>query len=411
MKAKKSNRIERQGIAIAMSAFEKIDYAFREQQENDYGVDAHAELIENEEATGRLLGIQIKTGLSYLSEPTPSGYVYRCDIEHIEYWINHSLPIMLTLCNPETSTIFWQHISQETVIRTGKQFKIIVPFNQKVEEASREKLENLLTPIVPTNCYTVFRTHDFSDNTAKRYSLDIVLNGLKTKAEIASAIRQATTESVKRRYYRDDRVEGRWGDADADVVWIYAYLSADERAKHIWVCRSIWIREYLPDNSRPDGFKGENIGGLITVDWRSDYQEFAKLIGENTFSKEDYIKQVNPLICELEELLIRFDNELENLIKSKIQEADFIEITQKTRERIDSLDRDSTDMNYAPYECTEVNSQFRQLVALIANMVLYYSEQEIKKWSSETRIRQAKKYSSDARIKLTHLRYELSKVR
>ncbi|MEQ8469207.1 DUF4365 domain-containing protein [Coleofasciculus sp. E1-EBD-02] len=59
MKAKKSNRIERQGIAIAMSAFEKIDYAFREQQENDYGVDAHAELIENEEATGRLLGIQL----------------------------------------------------------------------------------------------------------------------------------------------------------------------------------------------------------------------------------------------------------------------------------------------------------------------------------------------------------------
>lgn len=412
MKAKKSNRIEREGVGIAMSAFERIDYAFREQQENDYGVDAHAELIENEEATGRLLGIQLKTGHSYLSKEkeTANGYVYRDDVEHIDYWLNHSLPIIIALCNPDTRTIFWQYISQDTVIRAKNNFKIIVPFNQKIEWASREKLKDLLTPIVPKNSYTVFRTKDVSHNKAKRYSLDIVLNGLKTKAEIASAIRQATTESVKRRYYRNDQVKGRWGDADADVVQIFAYLSADDRAKQIWVCRSIWIREDLPDDSRPNGFKGENIGGLITVDWKSNYQELTKVIWENTLSKEEYLKQVYPLIDELENLLIYFDHELTNLRNGQIQESEFIGVTRQTRERINSIDINSTDMKSAPYECSEVASKFREFVALMGNMVLYYSGQGIKEWSPENRIIQEKKYSSDARIKLTHLRYELSKV-
>ena len=34
-----------------MSAFEAIGFAFREQHESDYGIDAHVELIEGERAT------------------------------------------------------------------------------------------------------------------------------------------------------------------------------------------------------------------------------------------------------------------------------------------------------------------------------------------------------------------------
>lgn len=65
MKARNSERIERIRVGIALAAFESLDFAFREQSESDYGIDAHAELIESEQPTGRLLGLQLKSGPSY----------------------------------------------------------------------------------------------------------------------------------------------------------------------------------------------------------------------------------------------------------------------------------------------------------------------------------------------------------
>ena len=62
MKAQESDRTERKGVGIAMTAFESIDFAFRQQSESDYGIDAHSELIIEESPTGRLLGIQLKSG-------------------------------------------------------------------------------------------------------------------------------------------------------------------------------------------------------------------------------------------------------------------------------------------------------------------------------------------------------------
>jgi hypothetical protein len=265
MKAKKTGRVERQGVAIAMDAFARIDFAFREQGNDDYGIDAHAELIDREKATGQLLGIQIKTGPSYLSEQTDEGYVFRTDNDHIQYWSKHSLPVVIVLCDPDRSVVYWQRISRDTVVETRRGHKVVVPFSQKIDSDSADSLKDLLTPVIPSSRFTVFRTDDVSHAAAKRYSLDIVVNGLTTKAEIASAIRQATTEGVKRKYYRNHIVEGRWGDADADVVRIFLYLSADDRALRHWRCRSLWIREDLAEESRPIGSDGENIGGLEQI--------------------------------------------------------------------------------------------------------------------------------------------------
>ena len=52
MKAQKTDRTERRGVNIAGELFEALDFAFREQSESDYGIDAHAELIQSEQPTG-----------------------------------------------------------------------------------------------------------------------------------------------------------------------------------------------------------------------------------------------------------------------------------------------------------------------------------------------------------------------
>ena len=95
MKAGKTERTDRSGVALAMGKFESLGFAFREQTESDYGIDGHAELIESASPTGQLLGIQIKSGPSYLSERTEHEIVFRTDAAHVEYWINHALPVII----------------------------------------------------------------------------------------------------------------------------------------------------------------------------------------------------------------------------------------------------------------------------------------------------------------------------
>ena len=60
-----------------METFAALGFAFRVQRDEDYGVDAHAELIEDERPTGRLLGIQLKTGPSYFKESERDSYVFQ----------------------------------------------------------------------------------------------------------------------------------------------------------------------------------------------------------------------------------------------------------------------------------------------------------------------------------------------
>ena len=101
----KSDRIARRGVAVAMEAFATLDFAFRPQDAEDYGIDAHAELVKAEHPTGRLLGIQLKSGPSYFTERQDDSYVFRADRKHVRYWIDHCLPVLVCLCDVDNRSI------------------------------------------------------------------------------------------------------------------------------------------------------------------------------------------------------------------------------------------------------------------------------------------------------------------
>jgi len=135
---------ERKGIALVQSFFDgELGWPVREQPPPDAGIDVHVETTVQDRLSGKLLGIQVKAGPSYLREKTDTGFVYRGDTEHLDYWIHHSLPVVIALCDLETGSVYWQHVTRDTAQGTGRQWKVVVPFDQLLTSESSDALQRI----------------------------------------------------------------------------------------------------------------------------------------------------------------------------------------------------------------------------------------------------------------------------
>jgi hypothetical protein len=61
--------MERSGVfGVGQIVERDLRWIFREQHEQDYGIDAHIEVCNSEGPTGRLIAAQIKAGKSYFRQ-------------------------------------------------------------------------------------------------------------------------------------------------------------------------------------------------------------------------------------------------------------------------------------------------------------------------------------------------------
>lgn len=121
-----AQQTERLGVSALQYFFAESGWLFREQPIHDYGIDAHVEIFEDR-PTGKLIAFQVKSGSSFFLEQTAEAIVHRTDETHVSYWVNHSMPVVLVLFNPETKAMHWQQVTKQTVESTGKGWKILVP--------------------------------------------------------------------------------------------------------------------------------------------------------------------------------------------------------------------------------------------------------------------------------------------
>lgn len=130
------------GVRTVKEAIEgELDWLFREQATEDYGIDAQAELVEGGVVEGRLLALQIKSGASWFGEVHKDGWWYRPNRDHVEYWMNHSLPVIIVLVQPATGDCHWQRIDAETLTQTATGgWKVLVPANHVLDRTAREPL-------------------------------------------------------------------------------------------------------------------------------------------------------------------------------------------------------------------------------------------------------------------------------
>ena len=407
-----SQLIGRQGAALAGLKFTSLGFAFREQHEDDVGIDAQAELRESGVATGRLLGLQIKTGRSWFGETDDDCFVFRGDQNHVGYWLGYALPVLICLCDVDKQVVYWQIVTRETAIPTGKGYKLKVPKTQQIGPDAVDALRGFLTPVVSAGRYAVLKELESRIGTVKRIAVHAHTNGTLNKAEIATVVRMITHKWGSSRglsVQSDDRITEKQG---AQVVWTYIYLDADDFVQSNPYCRSQWVSDDVPMEYRPSTWRGENVGDNVIIEWSSIYRDLAKLLADRTLNKQEYLELIAPIIGGSNCMLRSIGDGMNNLSLGTIREEAFRSQMAELRERIDRLNDLLVDFPTAPFECRDIDAALRALVARLVNISLYYSERGLSTWpGTELRFQLAQSQTSDAGQTLRALEYEIAKIR
>lgn len=133
--------VEGIGVAATSKIINQMGLIFRLQPTDDYGIDAQIETIENGYATGKLIAVQIKSGESYFDETTQDSIIYRGERKHYDYWLNHSLPVIIVLYNPTNDTCYWNVVNSNTATLTTKNWKLEIPFSNVLDNAKTRLYE------------------------------------------------------------------------------------------------------------------------------------------------------------------------------------------------------------------------------------------------------------------------------
>lgn len=141
MRRSPSARIASLGVTQTALAIQKMGWLFREQPTEDYGIDAHVEVVDGQSVEGRLLALQIKSGVSFFNEKAEDGWWFRPDDAHVRYWTNHSLPVAVVLFQPDTERCYWQLINATTLRKSSRGgWKVLVPEHHVLGKGAIESL-------------------------------------------------------------------------------------------------------------------------------------------------------------------------------------------------------------------------------------------------------------------------------
>lgn len=135
------------GLSDVQANFERIDWAPVRNAEHDLGTDllvAARDLRRFDR--GVVLGVQVKAGSTPFENPeyedgTLLGWwYYEAKADHFDDWVAHGMPHLLVFHDLGTRVSYWAHVTAERCHGTGRGCKILVPADQRIDEAHREAL-------------------------------------------------------------------------------------------------------------------------------------------------------------------------------------------------------------------------------------------------------------------------------
>ncbi|MEM7773345.1 MAG: DUF4365 domain-containing protein [Cyanobacteria bacterium P01_A01_bin.37] len=406
-----SSRTGRIGVAGTQLTFEKLGWIFREQPIEDYGIDAHVEVVRDGTPTGKLIALQIKCGTSWFGESTDDGFVFRGEKRHLDYWQEHSLPVIVVLYEEDNGVAYWQIVNKGTVKSTGKGWKLTIPFKNKITNATLGEIEEISKKVSPSSEYTILELGDGSTGSAKRYSANILLGREYSKPEILSIVKGAIADIKFNEYYRNSITKKYWTGKEAQVIWLYLYLSLDDVGQTNWVCMAQWVSANHPREFSSIKIDGEYLDDGIIVKWNDNYLECAKLFSSWTLTKGSYLDAVHE-ISDVTKALISEAIEMTRAFeKGRLVEVEYIDLMKKLEAKINGLYSDSGNVGLAPFECKDFDESFQSLIAFAHNIVLPFSDRGLKTWEAQNRMYLVNQAITNYSKELLRLGFEFEKIR
>jgi hypothetical protein len=133
MKWAKTKTTENEGLLRLQDVVNRHGSIFRKiHQEEDIGIDGTIEIVQNQEAQGLLLAIQVKAGDSFARKDK---FVVPIKQTHLDYWQALMLPVVIVCYSPNKQLLAWESVSQYLERFSGKSLKSIeVPFRKVFDE-------------------------------------------------------------------------------------------------------------------------------------------------------------------------------------------------------------------------------------------------------------------------------------
>lgn len=374
MKDHSKQHTERQGVALVQLAVHKAQWIFREHKEVDHGIDAHIESIIEGEVSGRLIALQIKSGSSYFEEETKDGFVFRGESDHLDYWLNHSLPVLLLLVDPLKSAVYWAHVTPASIESTGKGWKITVPKRNLLDGGALEELEKIAVNLRISRPYSRLELNDASHGGAKRYSANILLNGDFPREYVESLASEITKQTAIETWMENPELERRFFGRQADVVYLYIYRTPDDAKQANWVCRTQWISPELVEQFRPIAINADTKPGEVGVVWsdhRAAMEAFA-LARETT--KGEAAKAMTFLASEAQQHLETHRGLIESFIENPQIDFPLLPNLRTAAKHARNQYSISGDLGIPPLELADLGDAFSAVMASFDNVFMLFSQ-------------------------------------
>ena len=164
MRSSREMQVGGAGASEVTAAFERLGWGTVENTRHDVGTDLY--VCARDERffdLGLLVGVQVKTGETTGSGGTrnfrevarnPGGEVagwwFRDDDRsHIDAWLSHALPHLIVLHDLTSRTSYWEHVTSETVVPTGKGAKVLVRKANTIDAGHRDALLRVAATVRP----------------------------------------------------------------------------------------------------------------------------------------------------------------------------------------------------------------------------------------------------------------------
>ena len=364
-----SDQTSHLGVSLLQHAVLEAGHIFRQQPIPDYGIDAHIEIKEGSKPTGRLIAVQVKAGQSYFTKEEETGFRHYISDRHLELWLNHSLPVILVLCDVQTKICYYEIVTNETCVLAGGKWKILVPKSKTISPLSGPELADLASPIAAPSDFTIEGEHDESFAAGRILRYDVLVHPGKkpqSRALLGSIIRSVLKTGQSSQYFRNEVSERAFKGRPADVVSGFLYTRSQDRGSASHVCQFEWISPKITSASYSHRLAGETDASGLVVSWNPD-TTIAEFIDRNRVSKAVYLKNVDDLLA----LLPPVRDELASLVNRSEQDTHCDEIITL----VDAFE-DEWDATIAPpAECQRLSRVIGELRSTVGNIKTIWARQ------------------------------------